>query len=857
VTVSHALVGTFTADASLTVRTWDDSLAQASGIASAQAVGRPLIEVIPSIATRGLLTRFEEVVASGAVHVFSPGLHRYLLPCPPAAPSRRFEHMQQRVTLGPLRDGDRITGVMVAIEDVTTRLEAERDLAEALAAGNDSWKARRAVVQELSQHQTADFALSLVSIIRTHHRDFSVLSSSLQLLAGTGTDVSEALAGLLHDPDPDLRIQAALALGQQRSPAAADALIRTLDDDDPNVQFQAVESLGRLGAVAAVDHLARIAESGTPLVAFAAIDALGAIKDARVAAALVPLLDREDLRPAVISTLGAIGDEAAVAPLTRMLNRDATAAVPIAQAITAIFHRLEYTYQQGVAVAHAVTTTLEPSGVRHLLDAVEATPGAAPSVAPLLGWTPSDEGRRALVRWLAFPNAQTAVISALVAQGGAVVPLLIDQLAATEPEVRRGAVAALGHLGLPRATHALVALLDEAPELSSTVAGALARIGDPEAFEGLVKLLGHREAGVRQAAIGALNAISHPAMPSRIVSLLDSDNPRLRESAIRIAGYFGYPSARARVLQLTSDPDDDVQCAAIEHVPFFNGEGAIEVLLATLARSSAGARAAAVRALGHIHDDRASVALVEALRDDVFWVRYYAARALAERRAAGAVSALKSAALNDAAPPVRIAATEALGLIDPGAAADVFIALTAEAIDELAAAAVTALARVGTTESQAAVLRAVHDNRRVVRLAAVSALADEPRGETVSVLQRTVATDPDDHVRRSAVDALSELARRADQTGADAAEILVAMLIDAERGQDAAAALARLPAGRLPIVARHLHHPDPATRRAVVETLGRSRHSEATTLLFDALNDETAVVREAAVLALGRRRHVV
>jgi HEAT repeat protein len=43
----------------------------------------------------------------------------------------------------------------------------------------------------------------------------------------------------------------------------------------------------------------------------------------------------------------------------------------------------------------------------------------------------------------------------------------------------------------------------------------------------------------------------------------------------------------------------------------------------------------------------------------------------------------------------------------------------------------------------------------------------------------------------------------------------------------------------------------------VVEMLGRSRHSEATTLLFDALSDESASVREAAMLALGRRRHVV
>ena len=40
--------------------------------------------------------------------------------------------MQQRVTIGPLREDERIVGVIVAVEDVTARLDAERELALAL-----------------------------------------------------------------------------------------------------------------------------------------------------------------------------------------------------------------------------------------------------------------------------------------------------------------------------------------------------------------------------------------------------------------------------------------------------------------------------------------------------------------------------------------------------------------------------------------------------------------------------------------------------------------------------------------------------------------------------------------------------
>jgi HEAT repeat protein len=857
VTASGPLVGTFTTDTSLTVRTWDDALARATEIDPGQAIGRPLVDLIPSIATRGLLPRFEQVVASGAVHVFSPGLHRYLVPCAPTVPSPRFSHMQQRVTLGPLREGERVTGVLVAIEDVTERLDAERDLADALAAGGDDWKTRRAIVHRLSQSPAADFALSLVGVIKTQHHDFSVLSSSLQLLAGTDVDVSDALAGLLQDADPDLRIQAALALGQQRAPAAAEALIRALDDGDVNVRFQAIESLGRLRAITALEPLVRIAESGDPYLAFAAIDALGAIKDPRVTASLVPLVDRDDVRPAVISALGSTGDEAAVVHLVRVLNTVSNAAIPAAEAITSIYQRLEHSYQQGRIVTEVVATGIDPAGVRHLIDAVDDTPDAAIAAVRVLGWVPADDARAALVRWLALPVARATVLEVLPAHGEPVVELLIDQLAAPDGEVRRAAVVALGQLGRPRATRALVTLIDRAPDLSGVIAGALARIGDPEAFDGLVTLLGHPDIGVRQAAVGALNSLGHPSMPARIETLLGSDNPLVRESAVRIAGYFGYSSARDRVLQLTSDPVESVQCAALESAPFFEGGRQLDVVLNALPSGSADVRSAAVRALGRLDDNRARHALVEALGDEVFWVRYFAARALAEQRDVGAVGALVSAALTDPAPPVRVAATEAVGALDPGSASDILIRLADDQLAEIAAAAVAALARVRTEAGRAAVRKAVRDHRRLVRLAAITALTAEPDHDTAEVLQRVAATDNEEDIRRTAVDGLSEVARHAGTAGNEAAEMLVAMLTDPERCQDAAAALARLPASRLAVVARQLHHPDPSTRRAVVEMLGRSRHSEATTLLFDALNDEAASVREAAMLALGRRRLVV
>ena len=611
-------VGTFTTDASLIVRTWSTSLAELSGIAAADAVGHALQDLIPSLAPRGLLPRFQEVLQGTAVHVFSPAIHHYLLPCPPHSPSRRFVHMQQRATIGPLRVGERIEGVIVTIEDVTERIEAEHDLAASLA-GAGEWSTRRAAVQRLSEAPPSDFTSSLVEVVRTHHRDFGVLSSALQLLAGTDADVSAPLVDLLRDHDPDLRIQAALALGVQRGAAAEDALIGALLDEHVNVRFQAIESLGRLRARRAVDALVRIAEDDDAFLAFAAVEALAAIGDAGVVPRLVPLLARDELKSATIEALGMLADENAIESL-------------------------------GVV--------LRPSDV---IGAVKvATPEHLPALVRILGWMDADEARAALIDLLPVATAREPLFDALARQGERIVDRLVVQLSADDDDVRDAAVAALGRIGSCRATSALVALIAGSGRRRALIASVLGQLRDPEAFECLLGLIGDHDAAVRHAAVGALNALSHPDMPARITALLDSDDLLIVESAVRIAGYFGYPGAGPRIAAFATQAPEPVRCAAIEQLPHANPESAARTIIAALGTGTPAVRVAAVKALAHVDEAAAHAALVAALSDGDMWVRYFACRSLGEVRHAGAGEVLGEIARTDPVPPVRIAAGDAL-----------------------------------------------------------------------------------------------------------------------------------------------------------------------------------------------------
>src|ERR1700733_3368867 len=202
---SRAPIGIFTTDARLVVRTWDEFLTEITGITAERALNRSLSSVLPELEHVGLLPILERVATSGTVEVLAPALHRYLIARAPGDPSAASARMQQRVTIGPIREEGRITGVAVTIEDVDTVASLIQTL------GDDGWRARQAAVRGLATHGAA-IVENLVRTLREQHRNFNVLSSVLDLLAMTDIDVVERLIDCMSSEDVDLRIQVALIL---------------------------------------------------------------------------------------------------------------------------------------------------------------------------------------------------------------------------------------------------------------------------------------------------------------------------------------------------------------------------------------------------------------------------------------------------------------------------------------------------------------------------------------------------------------------------------------------------------------------------------------------------------------------
>jgi HEAT repeat protein len=715
-------IGVFTTDASLVVQIWDAALERLTGVPAGAARGARLAELIPDLEERRLLARFRRVIDEGVVEVLSPAFHHYLIPCPPAAPSERFDRMRQRVTIAPLLEEGRVVGALVTVEDVTARIERERALAEQLAhpreearlsaalalaadeslepsqtllgaLGDESWRVRRAAVEGLSRRAAPEAIMALLASVRENHHNLAVLNSALQVLSMSDVDTLSPLVEFLNGEDADLRMQAALALGEQRDARAVPALVAALDDADVNVRYHAVEALGKLRAAEAADALAGVAETRDFFLAFPALDALKQIGDARVVPRVLPLLEDELLREAAAELLGEVGDEEVVAPLAGLLNTPNAPTRAAARALAALHDRYAALYGEGSYIADLGRAAINAAGARNLLEELEQTErGELRPLALVVGWLEGAAVERALTRLLGDRDARGEVLEALVRHGPGVTDLLIEQLGGEDLEIRKAATVALGRIGEARAAPALTEILEEEDaEMVIAAADALAKIADPRAFEPLLARVGDASAAVRQSVVGALNSLGSPEMPARVLPLLSDADPNVRESAVKIAGYFGYEECTDLLLARCQDGDERVRRAAVEHLPYLEDERATPALVRALRHETPKVRAAAAAAMAQSEGGEVPAHLIEALADEDSWVRYFAARSLGRLEAKESAEALAGLAREEKSNHVRIAAVEALGRIGGETAARAVSPLVDSDEPDLARAAAGAL----------------------------------------------------------------------------------------------------------------------------------------------------------------------
>jgi HEAT repeat protein len=816
---------------------------QATSRSLADVRGKKLTELFPEIERRGLVAPFRRVLEQGVVELLSPALHGYLIACAPVDPTPRFRYMQQRAIIAPLRDGDEITGLVVTIEDVTSRRDEERQELAGLASGD--WRTRRQAADRILEEPGDTLVTELIGRLRLEHRDPGLLNSLLPLLASGALETLKPLTELTTDADPEVRMYASQALGNLKDRRAIPALLALLRDSDVNVKYHAIESIAKLRASEAADALARIAESREFYLAFAALDALSAIGESRVAPRIVALLEDDTIRPAAISTLAQLADDTIVPPLVAMFENAALTSI-VAEALITLHQRYTRQFDEGDYVIDLVRRNMTAAGAQNLLSALNTTSGKTlHAVVRVLGWIGGQSVITELTRLLGSPALRSEVIEAFVRHAAGATTLLAEQLQAEDLETRRAALTAIGRIGNPESVPQLIRVLSD-PDLTVDAAGALARIGDPRGYDALLPLLADDRAAVRRAAIGALNSIGHPRMPEDVRRMFADRNPRIRESAVRIAGYFGYPECSEVLLHSIHDADENVRRAAVENLPNLDEALVLPVLKTAIRDESAKIRAAAAQSLGHLESVSAVPDLLRAMTDSDTWVRYYTARALGRIRSPESMDVLANALRSDPANQVRIAAADALGSIGGRRTVSLLAPYVNSEDHDLSQAALMALGVVGHPDAFQPILSALRSSEPEQRLVAVRAMAARRDQEAVEALQWAASAESNEAVAEAAIE---ELARMATP---DSIASLLRIASDRRLRERVIDQISRLGRTHLNLIKAGLSNPQLETRRAVVEALGRMKNPEASEALITALDDERAEVRLAALLALRR-----
>jgi hypothetical protein len=173
--------GILTTDVHLTISSFDHWMEKTTSRSFTDVRGKKLTDLFPEIEKRGLIAPLRRVLEQGVVELLSPALHGYFIACPPSEPTGRFQHMQQRTVVAPLRNDAEIIGLIITIEDVTFRRDEDRTALADLGSGD--WRARRGAVERILEEPGESVVTELISRLRREHRHPGLLNSVLPMLA--------------------------------------------------------------------------------------------------------------------------------------------------------------------------------------------------------------------------------------------------------------------------------------------------------------------------------------------------------------------------------------------------------------------------------------------------------------------------------------------------------------------------------------------------------------------------------------------------------------------------------------------------------------------------------------------------
>ncbi len=358
----------------------------------------------------------------------------------------------------------------------------------------------------------------------------------------------EVVAGLLTDPDTEVKAQAAKVVGEARFVPAFAGLIALLRDEQPRVRFFAAIALGKLRKREAVSPLLAMLNDNKerdPYLRHAGVMGLTEIGDADALLAAVDHSSRE-VRLGVLLALRRLrrpelarflndGDKALVLEAARAIND-----VPIEAALPQLA-ALSGQPDLPAPVLRRVLNANFRLGAREnakSLAAIAARPEITPSiraeaVGALGNWAKPSGRDLVMGLWRPIdPRSPEPAASALAS--------VIDKLLNEAPElVRLASARSAAKLGLRAAAPSLLALVSRSQSASATRVEALLalqKLESPELTEAMERAADDRDGKLRAAGLHLIAKLHHDEAVQRLANLAERDSIPDRQIALRTLG---------------------------------------------------------------------------------------------------------------------------------------------------------------------------------------------------------------------------------------------------------------------------------------------------------------------------------
>jgi HEAT repeat protein len=436
-------------------------------------------------------------------------------------------------------------------------------------------------------------------------------------------------AGLLADPDPDVRKFAVDILGGIEAPESVPPLMKALHDANENVVATAAEYLGLKGDRQALGPLFALLDTGSFWTRFCALRAIGQMAGNGQEEGVLRYLDNEPLRSEVIDVLARIGGERSFGRLLEGFSRSAARdRGRILTALAEILGRVagESDERAGSLAGGILNAGLGEPFSEHLRGKIGRSPGEERRrLFRVASFFPSREMMETLVSVIEESEEEDReeICRSLARFPEEYLPNLYRFLSSEATLIRRKVAWIFGHRRFKDALPKILPLVgDEDGHVRASVARALGNIGDKSAVVPLCALLGDPYPDVREAAVDALTemAAADPAVrvmvKEIIVSALSTERETVVEGSLAALGKMRDAALIPVFARFLKDARVRVRKAALAGLGRIGGAQATTIVLSALGDENAGVRIEAIRFLGQAGDRKHDEVIIGMVGDE-------------------------------------------------------------------------------------------------------------------------------------------------------------------------------------------------------------------------------------------------